>query len=118
MNSFEINEIARNDEYTLGILAEMNKSILMANYEQASYETKKQHIIDALIILLQANYLPTGKNSEEILFRFTATLNVLAETVKKYRIDINIRELDIELINDIAKQICSDLIARSILKIV
>jgi len=116
MNNLEINEIERNDQYALGVLAEMNKSILLANSDNVLSETRKQHIIDALLILFKANYLPTGKNSEEILFRFTATLIVLAETVKKYRLDINRADLGIELITDIAKQICSDLIARLILK--
>ena len=116
MNNSGINEIVRNDQYAKDILAGMNKSILLANSEQASYETRKQHIIDALLILFKANYSITVKNSAEIQFEFTTTLIVLAKTVKKYRLDINRADLGIELINDIANQICSDLITRLILK--
>ena len=116
MNNSEINEIVRNDQYAKDILAGMNKSILLANLDNTSHETRKQYIIEALLTLFKANYSITAKNSAEIQFEFTTTLIVLAKTVKKYRIDINIKELGIELINDIARQICSDLIARLILK--
>jgi len=116
MNDLEINEIVRNDQYVLSILAEMNKSIMLANSGNTSFETRKRHIIEALLTLFKANYSITAKNSAEIQFEFTTTLIVLANTVKKYQIDINIKELGIELINDIAKQICSDLIARLILE--
>jgi hypothetical protein len=113
MDDLAINEIARNDQYALGVLAEITKSILLANSELASYETRKQHIIDALLNLFRINYL---LNSEYIQSEFFAAIILMEFTVDKYRIEINIIDLGIELINDMARQIYSELIARLILK--
>jgi hypothetical protein len=113
MDNLVINEMERNDQYVLGILSEMDYSIALANLNNIAHEIRKQRVVDAILPLLKANYSLTARNSGDIELKFAITLVLLAETVKKYRIKIDVKGLVIELLNDIVKQIYLYRIARS-----
>lgn len=113
MNNFEISELERYDQYSLSILEEMKSSILLANSDQLSSETRKQLIIDAILTSFKTNYL---LNSEYVKAEFIISIISLVVTVYKYQINIYLQDLVIAIGNKIVTQIYLDIIIRSILK--
>jgi len=96
MNSLEIKEIARNDEYTLGVLAEMDFYILHANLDYVSYEYRKHNIKQAIHTFINARFSIWARNSLPVELKITATFLHWRNTVKERKIEIDINDLIID----------------------
>ena len=96
MNSLEVNEIARNDQYTLGVLAEMNYYILHANLNYVSYEYRKENIKQAIHTFIKARVSIWARNSLPVELKIAATYLHWRNTVKERNIEIDINDLIID----------------------
>ena len=96
MNSLEVNEIARNDEYTLGVLAEIDFYILNANLDYVSYEYRKHNIKQAVHTYINARISIWARNSLPVELKMAATFLHWRNTVKEHKIEIDINDLIID----------------------
>ena len=101
MNSLEINEIARNDEYTLGVLAEMDYYILHANLDYVSYEYRKHNLKQAIYTYINARFSIWARNSLPVELIMAETFLHWRNTVKERKIEIDINDLVIDFTKDV-----------------
>lgn len=114
MNNYEINEIARNDQYTLGVLAEMDFYILHANLNYVSYEYRKEHIKQAIRTIINARFSIWARNSLMAELKTAATYFHWQNTVKEYHIEIDIKDLLIDFSEETLRKSIFGLISYSI----
>jgi hypothetical protein len=104
MNDLESRVIALNDEYTLGVLAEMKFYILLADSDNVSYEFRKYNIQQALYTFVNARVSVWAKISQPVDLLQTATFAHWQNIVRKYYIRIDIKELVIDFSKEAVKQ--------------
>lgn len=96
MDGSAFNEIARNDQYTLGVLAEMDFYILLANLDYVSYEYRKHNLKQAIYTYINARFSIWARNSLPVKLKMAATYLHWRNTVKERNIEIDIQDLVID----------------------